>query len=82
MKNTTKHLICELLTIDVQKRPSIDQLIEHKWFDRNVIELAHKIMDLPLLPVERTNDVDIFLRPYDVKVDSEDVQSAKRRRLR
>lgn len=69
------------MTTDVQKRPSIDQLIEHKWFDRNVVELAHRTMDVPL-PVERTNDVDIFLRPYDVKDDSEDVQSAKRRRLR
>lgn len=83
-----KTLIRELLTTDVQKRPSIDELMRHRWLnDREMKGLAHAIMNIPLdenrpEPVNNRPDAGIFVRPYEVDVDSENIQSSKRRRLR
>lgn len=99
VSSTAKSLIRELLTTNVDKRPSIDQLLRHKWLrDYSMISTAHKIMKLPLpknmfqagstrmalsvpqCPADSTSEV--FARPYQVDIDSENVQSSKRRRLR
>lgn len=81
VSQTAKDLICELLTTDVAKRPSIDLLLKHKWLkDPKMITTAHTIMGIPI-EVKMGKD-DVFARPYEVDVDSENVQSSKRRRLR
>lgn len=93
-----KQLIKELLTTNVKRRPSIDQLLKHKWLaDYSMISTAHRIMDLPLPSTyekegtrmalnvpqcEADSTSGVFARPYQVDVDSENVQSSKRRRLR
>lgn len=85
---SAKTLIRELLTTDVQKRPSIDELMQHRWLkDRQIKRLAHEKMKLPLdenrpEPMNNRPDAEIFVRPYEVDVDSENIQSSKRRRLR
>lgn len=81
VSQTAKDLISELLTTDVGKRPSIDILLKHKWLnDPKMITTAHTIMGIPV-EVKLGKD-DVFARPYEVDVDSENVQSSKRRRLR
>lgn len=89
VSSTARDLIRELLTTDVTKRPSIDQLLKHKWLrDRNMIVTAYKVMGIPLEKSQefsipwRSGKDDGFTRPYEVDVDSENVQSSKRRRLR
>lgn len=98
VSQTAKSLIRELLTTNVEKRPSIDQLLRHRWLcDYSMISTAHKIMKLPLPKTYETkgtrmalnvpqceadSTIEIFARPYQVDVDSENVQSSKRRRLR
>lgn len=93
-----KQLILDLLTTDVKKRPSIDQLLRHKWLaDYSMISTAHKIMNLPLPRTYETEATrmalnpplceadstsSVFARPYQVDVESENVQCSKRRRLR
>lgn len=85
-----KQLIKELLTTNVRKRPSIDELLKHKWFkDTEVIDLAHTIMQIPIpeKTIVSTNTVKtpdstgVFLRPYVVNVENGNMQSAKRRRI-
>lgn len=94
VSSTAKSLIRELLTIDVKKRPSIDELMQHRWMrDINMITTTHAIMKLPIpdhvtrlamsAPAGQKNHAsDVFVRPYEVDIDSENVQSSKRRRLR
>lgn len=97
VSSVAKSLIRELLTTNVQRRPSIDQLLRHKWLaDYSMISTAHKIMKLPLPDTYETEATrmalvpqceadstsEVFARPYQVDVDSENVQSSKRRRLR
>lgn len=93
---TTKKLVGELLTINVKERPSINQLLQHKWLaDYSMISTAHKIMNLPLpqtyekeetrVNVHRCNadsTTGVFARPYQVEVDCDNVPSSKRPRLR
>lgn len=95
---TAKALIRELLTTDVKKRPSIDQLIQTKWLrDSTMITQAHKIMGLKVPQHYQTSATrlaihtaqstgnsgsEFFARPYAVDVDSENVQPSKKRRLR
>lgn len=97
VSDTATKLIGELLTVNVNQRPSIHQLLRHKWLDHNTISAAHTIMKIPLprnfethttrmglnvaqCPADSTSG--IFVRPYQVDVDSENVQSSKRRRIR
>lgn len=97
VSSTARDLIRQLLTTDVDKRPSIEQLLRHKWLaDYKMISTVHKIMQLPMpkhcetqatrmalnAPSCSTEANSIFARPFEVDVDSEDVQSSKRRRLR
>lgn len=80
---TAKLLIRELLTVNVMQRPSIVQLLRHKWLgDCDMRTAAHAIMRIPLEPEPVKDDDDIFARPYEVDNDNENVQSSKRRRLR
>lgn len=84
--STAKMLIRELLTTDVKRRPSIDQLMQHRWLkdDHEVLKLAHTHMKIKYeekFEVKVAKD-DVFLRPYAVNVESDNVQSSKRRRLR
>lgn len=94
---TAKTLIRELLTTDVKKRPSINQLIQAKWLrDSPMITLAHNIMGLKVPQHYQTSATrlaihtpqitvnsgsELFARPYAVDVDSENVQPSKKRRL-
>lgn len=44
---TAKKLIRDLLTVDVDKRPSIDKLLKHEWFDDfEMKSKAHQIMNI------------------------------------
>lgn len=102
-----------MLTTDVKKRPSIEELLKKEWLrDDATIALAHDIMNLPVpQPLEEqrptssscnrtinstvdltvssppakaadtTSDI-LFVRPYEVTGDNENVQPSKRRRLR
>lgn len=90
VSDVAKGLIKELLTTNVRKRPSIDELLKHKWFkDTEMIDLAHTIMKIPLPEktivsantITTTDSSGVFLRPYVVSVDHGNVQSAKRRRI-
>lgn len=86
-----KLLIKELLTTNVYKRPSIDELLKHKWFkDSAVIDLAHTIMKIPkpektivsTTTVKSPDNSGVFLHPSSyVSVENANVQSAKRRRI-
>lgn len=87
-----------MLTTNVHKRPSIDQLLLTKWVrDSDMIETVHNIMKMPMphhytsaatrLAIQVSKDVansesSVFLRPYAVDVDSENIQPSKKRRLR
>lgn len=82
---SAKMLIRELLTTDVRRRPSIDQLMQHRWLkDRDMLTLAHTVMNITNEeePIVSKPMGDVFARPYEVDVDSDNVQSSKRRRLR
>lgn len=47
VSDTPKKLINNLLTVDVARRPSINELIKHKWLDdQQTIKLAHKAMEI------------------------------------
>lgn len=97
VSHTARTLIREMLTTNVQKRPSIDQLINTKWLrDSDMISTAHKLMGLPMpqhyelaktrlaiqTPTVTANSgPEIFARPYAVDIDSENVQPSKKRRL-
>lgn len=89
-------LIRQLLTTNVERRPTIHQLLRTKWLDYSTILLAHKIMKIPMPQQYATHGTrmamniqhcgadsttGLFARPYTVDVDSENVQSSKRRRL-
>lgn len=94
---TAKNLIRELLTTDVKKRPSIEQLIQTNWLrDSQMITKAHKIMKLRVPQHYQTQATrvaiqaprgtansgpEVFARPYAVDIDSENVQPSKKRRL-
>ncbi|XP_031624193.1 ovarian-specific serine/threonine-protein kinase Lok-like [Contarinia nasturtii] len=98
VSNTAKNLIREMLTTNVNKRPSIDQLLLTKWFrDGDMIGIAHKLMNIPMphhytssatrLAIQVPKDIansepSVFLRPYAVDIDSENIQPSKKRRLR
>lgn len=100
VSTAAKELIRRLLTTDVDRRPSIQQLLQTAWLDYTTVSMAHNIMKIPLPPhfAWNTNGTrmamnvpqceadstsgGIFARPYKVDVDSENVQSSKRRRLR
>lgn len=90
VSGVAKSLIKELLTTNVYKRPTIDELLKHRWFkDTPVIEMAHTVMKIPQpeRTIVSTNTVKtddtsgVFLRPYVVNVENGNVQSAKRRRI-
>ncbi|XP_055295026.1 ovarian-specific serine/threonine-protein kinase Lok [Sitodiplosis mosellana] len=56
VSRTAKDLIKDLLTTDVKKRPSIDQLIQTKWLrDSDMITTAHNIMGLKVPQHYQTN---------------------------
>lgn len=83
-----KRLVCELLTKDVDKRPSIHTLLEHPWManDHGMMFKAHDLMKIPLpsrpkvLQVLRSQPVDVppiekFVKPFEVtKMKSELVE--------
>lgn len=48
VSNMAKELIRQLLTTDVNRRPSIHQLLRTAWLDYTTISLAHHIMKIPL----------------------------------
>lgn len=88
-----KSLVRELLTVDVQKRPSIDQLLTHEWLnDYNMKSKAHKIMNIAPPPrrsngfmaVANARDGD-FVLPYRVEeirpTNDENAQPTKKRRI-
>lgn len=97
VSSTARDLIRELLTTDVKKRPSIEQLIQTKWLrDSNMITMAYNIMGLKVpqhyeteatrlaihAPRSTANSGnEFFARPYAVDIDSENVQPSKKRRL-
>lgn len=57
VSKTAKSLICELLTADVTKRPSIDELLMHEWLDDYEMKCrAHEVMNVspPPVPTTRT----------------------------
>lgn len=98
VSSTAKALINELLTTNVQKRPSIDQLLRTKWLrDSEMMKIAHAVMKLPMPQHYETNatrlainvprstgnsGMDFFAKPYEVDTHDDTVQPSKRRRLR
>lgn len=94
VSTTAKQLIQQVLTTNVAQRPSIHQLLRTTWLDYGTVSLAHKIMKIPIpthygtrlamnVPqcAADSTTTGLFARPYTVDVDSENVQSSKRRRL-
>lgn len=97
VSNMAKELIRLLLTTNVDRRPSIHQLLRAQWLDYGTVLSAHRIMKTPIPPyyaaqaarltrivpqcaADSTTGA-LFARPYAVDVESENVQSSKRRRL-
>lgn len=78
---TAKALIRELLTTDVTKRPSIDQLLKHQWLcDYEMMCKAHIIMNLAPPPLnlqqqliniqntrESRSNPGVFIKPFEVE---------------
>lgn len=93
-----KSFIKEILTTDVQSRPSIHELLTHKWLsDYSTIVAAHKIMGLKTPQHYETQATrmalnvpqcsadstsDVFARPYQVNNGSDTYQQPKRKRIR
>lgn len=49
VSSTARGLIRDLLTTNVDKRPSIDQLMQTKWLrDSTMMKLTHELMNLPM----------------------------------
>lgn len=89
VSDQAKRLVCELLTKDVDKRPSIYTLLEHPWLtsDHSMIFKAHELMKIPLpsrpkvmhvlrsQPQVEVPAVDKFIIPFEVtKMKSELVE--------
>lgn len=98
VSSTARELIRELLTTNVSKRPSIDQLLQTKWLrDSQMMKTAHILMNLPMpehyemnatrlaihVPRSTANSsAEVFAKPYEVDIESDTVQPSKKRRLR
>lgn len=98
VSSTARELIQEMLTINVNKRPSINQLLQTKWLrDSKMMRTAHTLMKLPMpehyesnatrlainVPQSTGNSsTEVFAKPYEVDIESDTVQPSKKRRLR
>lgn len=61
-----KSLITKMLTVNPNRRPSIDYILRHKWLqDEEIIEKAHTIMKitLPVINQNSNSDDENFLEP-------------------
>lgn len=78
VSEVAKKFVCEILTIDVEKRPSIDKVLQHPWLadDYGMLCKAHKLMDLPpppapIVKIPRARIIDrqtIFAKPKPFEV--------------
>lgn len=79
VSSEAKKFICDILNTNVDRRPSIDELLKHNWLcDFEVVSTAHKLMKLP-----EPNINDFRHSPMDISsLDAENLPPPKRRRLR
>lgn len=85
VSEVAKQLVCDILTTDVEKRPSIDEVLKHPWLfdDYNMMCTAHRLMNIPEPPLPmdkkeikvRSTSVEhssVFVKPFEVdKLNSE-----------
>lgn len=94
VSSTAKKLVRQLLTVDVDKRLSIEQLLNHEWFNDYEMKCkAHKIMNIaeppppppPSVNIAAVNMEHNFTLPYKVEeirpMNDENAQPMKRRRI-
>lgn len=87
-----KRLVAQMLTVDVKKRPSIEQLLNHEWLNDYEMKMkAHQIMKIAPPPRSFVNNVTAnahahnFIVPYRVEEirpsNDENAQPMKKRRI-
>lgn len=81
-----KLLVKKMLTVDVNGRPSIDEVLRDPWLvsDYNMICKAHKLMDLPVPPpIEcrptSNNFSNVFIKPFTAPRFNEDLRNVVER---